>query len=756
MKQKIRLFFLFLSLSFFVGSTALLCNPQSTATGNNNNEPEIEITEILDGPHPFYDAGILENAFEAEEEKVKIFGKEETAQKIILEKNKLLSVLMVLKKYLKNENLKAMHERLIEETLGGKLRIGRFFSEYVKLINEEDGFKEKTLLRKYILGLLNGLGKFTIPGKTISLPPAPETSIIEPGVTIPTGKGIVSPTMLVDALGSFIAKRFKEELSIRYLEKFRDKLNKTDLKILFPSTIKFLLSSHIFNFKTFMSTLKEAFQNDLNDMGSNLYNFLEKMSDSISAKIKKCQTKIENSGKDDPKKGELEKKKANLMKKKKMLSRVLFLWNIVKKIKEGEHPGRVIGNLDNLEYIDEFDNNKGADAIRFLVWVARSLINKEGDGWIWKGKGKEIDPKKFFDSLIKNKNKEDLYLGFFYAGLMKELRNDELKGAIKAKLKKVKVIKDYMNEAMIIAKKIQDQINEMKEKFNRIKFEDYKSYLYTISGFIELGTDIIKEVSNPNDFEKIEEYLGYAKALLEISRNIIDKAYGVAIVNVIELLNAAFPEDTETKKDIVKYLSFLNTMANAQDAKEMQVAMEAFFLPVGSYRMNRANVFSFTVNAYPGGFLSSENLTTEEQIIGNKKAGNIGLAAPIGFALTWSLNKGDYDKPGPSLGLFFSAIDIGAVFNYRLGSNEGLPEITWTNIVAPGVFIMAGYKDSPITIGAGIQYGPQLRKIKPPGAGADAGNLDPEAVISSRSVRIGIIIAVDIPLIRIYQKSKLE
>ncbi len=679
MKQKNRLLVVFLSLSFFVGSLALFGSQQDTE--ESSEVPEVEKVKIVKGMHPFYDAKDILAALKEGKKKV---------------------IFAILAKYVE----------------GDILNLGQAefkFEENTFLTNWLDENKEKLKPKA------EDKEEKSVPVQVESPPSAL--------------KGILSPTMVVDALGRLIAKRFKEELTIRYLKKFRKKLEDTELSKLFPSTKDFLVRSDIFNFKIFMSTLKEAFQNDLNNLDSNFTDYLKSKSEGL-------KTEIEKTEKND---------KLELEKKKKILNIVLFFWDIFAGVKRGNHPIGVIGNIDNLEFIKDIDD-KEMDAVRLVVWIARNLSNKEGDGLIWKNKEE-------FSDFLGDENIRELYLGLCYAGVMKYLRNTALKENIKKKFEDSDRdrLKVYVGNAINMAREIRVQIVKMKDKKKggeKITFEDYHSYLQTIYKQLETGYKGIGHLFllDEDVKKKIEMYLGYVDDFFEISMLIHDKAYGIAILNVIKLLNKVADKDSDIVKKIVKYLSFLNTMARVKDAKEMQVAMGAFFLPVGSYRMNRANVFSFTVNAYPGAFLSSERLTTEEQIGGNKKAGNIGLAAPIGLALTWSLRKGHYDKPGPSLSLFFSAIDIGAVFNWRLSSDVGLPEIKWKNVVAPGAFLMFGWKNHPITIGGGIQYGPQLREIKP----AEPEGGSPEAVIMSKSVRIGLIIAVDIPILRIYQKAKLE
>jgi hypothetical protein len=682
MKSKMKVFVVSLIFSFFAGTLHLFCNPQD---------------EVLKNPHPFYDAKKLSEAVEN--------GK--------IGKKKIDLVLKVLAKYIGDDDLKTKMKSTDNwnENLGKEIK-DAFTDKGKKVINP--------FLQEYLVILGNALNDYS--AKSGQEGDAYIQDVVTEVKAIPSpAKGFPSPVMVVDALGSFLAKRFKEELSISFLNKFRKKLEQSPFGPLFPSVRDFLLSAEIYNFKLFIPTLKEAFQNDLNDMDSNLYDSLKNIRDDyLPDKIKENQDEIMKLKENDPEKKELEKEIEELLKSKKMLSRVLFLWGIFVEFKEGKHPIGIIGNLNNLQSIAEFDD-KGADYIRLIVWIARILSNKAGDGWIWEEykNSSEEKPKDIFCTLIKDENIGDLYIGLFYAGVMRDLKSDDFRKDIKEKLEKFKEIneeiKGYIEKGINIAEKIQEKINEMKEKEKegeKIAFENYHSYLYTIYELVELGTDIIGWVGK--DENTVDKYLGYAKALLEISKNIHDKTYGVALVNALEILKKMLPENSELTKEVVKYMSFAISVVNAKNAKELQEVLEAAALPVGSYRHKRANFFNISLNAYVGAFLNNEKLTSTTDGVSTKEnKWNPGLTAPIGFAFNWRLRKGNSRKIGWSFSIFAPIIDVGAVVNWRLKDENGeLPEIKWKNIIAPGVFGVFGIKGSIISIGAGFQYGPQLRGIK--------------------------------------------
>ncbi len=97
-----------------------------------------------------------------------------------------------------------------------------------------------------------------------------------------------------------------------------------------------------------------------------------------------------------------------------------------------------------------------------------------------------------------------------------------------------------------------------------------------------------------------------------------------------------------------------------------------------------------------------------------------------------------------SWSLFLSVLDIGAVTAFRIDddSTEVLPELRLENILAPGLHIVKGFANSPLSWGVGIQAGPMLRTIR-----GEEG-LEPKAIFNNKlNYRLHAFLAVDIPLI---------
>ncbi|HEY8954345.1 hypothetical protein [Chitinophaga sp.] len=197
---------------------------------------------------------------------------------------------------------------------------------------------------------------------------------------------------------------------------------------------------------------------------------------------------------------------------------------------------------------------------------------------------------------------------------------------------------------------------------------------------------------------------------------------------------AAMPQQTNLlqNQQAVSLIHFVNDMASAKDATAVEEAIEAFVLPAGSYAIKRKARYNFSLNSYPG-LLGSYEITPEK---GNSFS--TGFTAPVGLSLSWGCrNEG-------SLGFFLSVIDIGAVTRLRLDSSKAtdmLPEFSFKNILAPGLYVVYGFPNTPLSLYGGAQYGPQLRAIQ-----------DKDNYKNYDSYRLSLGVVMDLPLLNLHTR----
>jgi hypothetical protein len=217
------------------------------------------------------------------------------------------------------------------------------------------------------------------------------------------------------------------------------------------------------------------------------------------------------------------------------------------------------------------------------------------------------------------------------------------------------------------------------------------------------------------------------------------KAKRERILQMIKEFALVIPEKLNIKlhPDLVLLIHFVNDMAVAQTAEDVEKAIDAFALPAGSYAIKRSAKTNVSINAYPGILAGKQYSFKGEDI---PSALNLGFTAPVGVSLSWGIKRG-------SLGVFIPIIDIGAVTRLRLDDTkdtEVLPELTFKNILSPGLFVSYGFPKSIISVNAGVQYGPQLKTINSKNGDA----------LSYESFFAGMGLVLDIPLFNLHTRPK--
>lgn len=233
---------------------------------------------------------------------------------------------------------------------------------------------------------------------------------------------------------------------------------------------------------------------------------------------------------------------------------------------------------------------------------------------------------------------------------------------------------------------------------------------------------------------------------------------------------------------ILKYGTFMANIVQSDSAAEIRSAIEAAALPVGSFTIKRESRWNMSLNAYLGGYYGKEKLNNNSSTELSSWSKSYGVWVPIGIAASYGLGR---HKNCGSVSLFLSLIDLGAVVSFRLqnpvsmdttfvaddpmttnmdetnsmkttSSINELPEIQLKNIIAPGIYAVYGIPKVPISIGGGVQRGPQLREITTLTEVTEDGTTTemPETVIESSAWRWQLFIAVDIPIVNLFSRSK--
>ncbi|GAA3623266.1 hypothetical protein [Flavivirga jejuensis] len=532
----------------------------------------------------------------------------------------------------------------------------------------------------------------------------------------------------VKALGIFIANRFKQELNIAFLNKFKEKLtSQAELKLLFPMTYQFLLDNEPYNYTDFLESLRASLKEDLNAIPSNLGDLLNS-------------------------------KKASLVRAGGSLTSDQFIGLIlgleaIESYINKNSSAEVILNVTGHSEITNITSTTLKSSLEFVNIVTSELSDDVTRDWY---------PRDEMDDVFGESDARLIFIGLFY-----EKHKTFYQAIVPLNLQlNLPIYLDKFYRAIKVIEDYKKDLNKNKTfglKPNELDLINYfeltiKS-LETVSDLSEIGI-----TRNPIFLNKT---IPAAQDALNILKNIKQKEYATSFVHTLAFISN-YGLSGDFKSDFVKYGNFAVNIVTAEDSEGMVKALEAAALPVGSYKIKRNTIANISLNAYAGVFAGGEFLdgrgntdlpdNVESSSVITGFSAPIGIAFNIGTAKDYSSTNNDHKKlkkykkgakdrvlTGASWSVFVSVLDVGAVTAFRLTNDdtEALPALKFENFLAPGVHIIHGFKNSPLSLSLGYQYGPQIRKIK------DFENQDQ---INGSSIRLGLL--VDIPIINFYTKSE--
>lgn len=299
-------------------------------------------------------------------------------------------------------------------------------------------------------------------------------------------------------------------------------------------------------------------------------------------------------------------------------------------------------------------------------------------------------------------------------------------------------------------KRLKTTADEMKQRRNQEKMgtitisqeqknQEFYSFVNQSLGIVDYSYRIRQKCfqSTPKEDSIFKQYFGIAKSLNQLTFEIRQKRFPIAIITTMDIIERILPEGSWTcgQRTLMKYGTFMATAVAATSSEEVRQAIEAFALPPGSAAIKKFSSFSIALNAYVGVGGGYETL----QSVGSKPY--YALATPIGFTFSRGFGKGG------ALSLLVSVIDIGALTAYRFDGNntQALPELKFENVLAPGGYLIYGFPKLPLSFGIGAQYGPSLRSVT-------NSTLN---ISTTTGWRAGAFLAVDIPLINLFSSNKL-
>ena len=555
---------------------------------------------------------------------------------------------------------------------------------------------------------------------------------------------------LIDALGTVIAKRFKEELTLAFLESFREKLRaESYLGALFPNSKNVLLNGDPFNHKIWLTSFRGAMDEDLIVLPDNIPSLLNE--------LKKIDSLTDG--------------------QKLAISSMIAAYepslSFVRNPEESY--------LSTLKLIDgfsevDFNNLNTTASLKLAHLIIKEIGNARYNDWANK-KALEnlanIETAKIFIGFVIEKYRDDL-------SLIKMSNGNSLTDLFyhPGKIN----VEDFTRFTIEVIYKVQDileNVNSLKIKKRTMRLE-YSDYIPLIDRSMALlsyvlGDDLSQLFKYPEASE-LSKYLNYSMLSVsfasDLENAISEKNYSKIMVSTIAFIKNIIPQETLSSstvfKEFVKYGNFAISLVGAETSEDMVAAIEGAALPTQSYRLKRNSYFSVSINSYAGMFYAREFLINEEAL--NKTSGVTGFTAPIGVGLNWGIGKSK--KPtkfnkyasktviesgevtetkyfkGHSISFFASILDVGAITTFRLTDDQTpVTDVQWQNIFAPGAYFVWGIGNTPLALMVGGQYGPELRTVTAVDGVATS-------TINSSAWRFGISLVVDIPFFHLYAKTE--
>ncbi len=585
----------------------------------------------------------------------------------------------------------------------------------------------------------------------------------------------------IDAIATVVANRFKEELTIAFLEGLRDELREEeDLSKLFPNALNVLLNEDVFKVNLWLTTFRGGLDEDLRNLPSNVPDLI----DILDKRIVR-----------DP--GGITTEDLAIIKSLYKSSFELLTNSQQSYIGVNNIFDAITTNIDTI--ISNSEQKLGWENAKHAFYISDLFLNELGNS-----AKNDWASRLALNKLLSDKNTLKAFLGFTIEKYKKELseRIIVIKGDENSakeidlysflndneNIERVEAILNYVSSLSNKIIEIQTSINDLRSRGRNSKlvFNDYIPLIE--KGFQGIQIIIDEEWLKTFNVEseqlsefgeyvaKVETVFTFSKSLKEA---IDDKQYSKVLVSLLDFIPEFFEQEDLDKSiffaQFVKYTNLAISLSSAQSSEELVTVIESAALPVQSYRLKRNSGFSITLNAYAGGFYGVERLREDQ--VANKSSDLLGFTAPIGIGLNWALRT-NKRKPGDipsriniktekngdkvikvekelryyskhSFSFFVSIIDVGALAAFRLTDDQTpVDKIQFQNILAPGAHVMFGLWNTPLSVGLGIQYGPELREVT---ASEDA--LTP--TIESSAWRYGASLTVDIPLLQIYRKNKL-
>lgn len=374
--------------------------------------------------------------------------------------------------------------------------------------------------------------------------------------------------------------------------------------------------------------------------------------------------------------------------------------------------GKNVANLRNI-----------VNALNYSSFILYSFIDKSSDS--------HFASRERLDSLFDDSERKQIFLGLLHQKFANKIA--------------VQNLDVYVDRYYILLEDLQLQKrhiqNTRKKAANR--YEVSEAYLPAVKTTYDLlTTGLNVEVEGDSTLLKqseIKNLENVAEQTYSLSRNTYYREYNDAVFNASTLMDYMLEDQKDSKpyqklkKDFLQYGIFIANVLQARSPAEVKAAIRMVALPPGSSQAKKQSTFDISVNSYFGAYGGKEILLDSIA----DPAFTYGLTMPIGISISTGLRRFG------SISVFLPIFDLGSVASFRMetGQAVNLPAFNIQNLASPGAYLIYGFPNYPFSLGGGVQYGPQLRKVMRNGV-----------EVESAAYRYSLALTVDIPLFNLYNR----
>lgn len=270
-----------------------------------------------------------------------------------------------------------------------------------------------------------------------------------------------------------------------------------------------------------------------------------------------------------------------------------------------------------------------------------------------------------------------------------------------------------------------------------------------------LETPLLIDPLRPDSVYALTQKIPRLALVPEVSRGVLDLVFYISTENYRQAISKTLEttihltqeyektfddKATGAQRGLVQFIQqyggFIGGMVDADSASQVQALLNAFADPPGSSRLKRQRPFTAGINAYVGGLVGIETLGGND-LATEKTFHTLAPSIPIGATFSFLVGP-KYKAHRPSFSLFFSVLDLGSLTTFNLSEDlEGDSQLTFRNVLKPGLQLQWNIPKSPFFLGTGAQYGPHYREFD-------------GVLVAQQSTRYFVSFGIDIVVKRFY------